>query len=525
MNVRALPLCVLVVALSMLCGCGGPPTAEARQEIEKAVRASRPDMFDGQRDAAAAEVTDIALAGWEQDDLGGMAGKDVQSQGSKWTASLRFKEPIGFVLVQVDGTKVVRVVADKGDSVAFAGRVHAMNTGSQWHVSAMTEGGGDAGPFAAMWQKAGGDGGVTMGYQVIDNGLAVAGKGRASYFEPLSRLQPCVVEGSAEEKEFSDKVRERQRQAIEASARQQQQRQEQQAAQQRAQQQERERAAAAAAEQQRLAVEAQQQQAAAARHQQLLPLLAPLQSPTGAVITTEAPAAMGVALLQIEVDAEQLTAKGHGIDLRQMPFREFAFAARVDTQSGVLHVEPEGGEALQFGLGRGAVRSRAGETLAALGDAVRAQIDSVREVGLRLQQMAPVEIAVETIEAAAAKVREGQLQAAALTGTMFYRGRMNVQLAPLFAGSLASNKQYTWSKNEVVAIRLNNVQKGSGIYIRGAAASDNLVVTINGVHRVVVTTIPRLGGALLKLPADLELFDLSLQAQGTVQARAIALIQ
>ncbi len=54
--------------------------------------------------------------------------------------------------------------------------------------------------------------------------------------------------------------------------------------------------------------------------------------------------------------------------------------------------------------------------------------------------------------------------------------------------------------------------------------TDNLVVTINGVHRVVVTSIVKAGGALLTLPPDLEVFDVRFEAQGSTQVRAIALV-
>lgn len=154
-------------------------------------------------------------------------------------------------------------------------------------------------------------GNITLGYQVVENGLSVAGAGRRSYFEPLSRLQPCVEEGSAAEKEFSAKLQEQRRKAVEASARQQEQR--------------------------------------------------------------------------------------------------------------------------------------------------RAQVDAVAALGLRLQTAAAAELNVEALDA--------------------------------------------------------------------AAATDNLVVTINGVHRVVVTAIAKLGGALLVLPPQLEVLELCFEAQGTAQAPAIALVK
>jgi hypothetical protein len=515
-----------------LASCGGIPANLTTQEIEKAVRSVRGDMFDAEREAAAAEVTAIKVAGWETEALGA-AGNGVEAMSSQWTATLRFLEPIGFVLVQVDGTKVVRVVAAKGDEIAFSGRAHALKVNSAWQVSAMADTDGD-GPYKGLWAKAGADNGgkITMGYQVIENGLSVSGAGRGSYFQPLSRLQPCVVEGSKEDQALASKIQERQQKDAEAAAARAKEKQDAAQAALREQQEAKAKADAERAEQQRLAAEAQQQQveeqqrkAAAARHEQLLPLLAPLQSPHGAVITTDAPAAMATVLLQIEVDAPNLTAKGKAIELRTMPFREVAFEAKVDTRTGVLTFQPAGGEAIAFGIARGAVASRAGHTLAALGDAVRPQVDAVVALGMRLQSAAPVELKVETFDAAEAKAREPQLATVAMSGTEFFRGKIAPTLAPMFAGALTVNKGYAWKGGEVVSIRLAEATKGAGIYLRGAGLpTDNLVVTINGVHRVVVTSIVKAGGALLTLPPDLEVFDVRFEAQGSTQVRAIALV-
>lgn len=506
--------------LSLLVACGGGPPTDLRPQVGEAVRRARPDMFDGERDVAAATVDAVRLAGWQRDELGGAAGGgELQSWRSDFTARLRFAEPIGFVLAQVDGSRIVRVVAAAGDEVAFAGKAHAMRLGGEWQLSAMVD--GDPNPYQALWQKAGGDGAVSIGYPVLENGMRVGAQGRGACFQPLSRLQPCVVEGSAEAAELDRRAAERQqRQAAAAAAKRQQ---EQQQAEQR--QQEQQRLAAAAAERQRQAEAEQRQQAEAARRQQLLPLLAPLQGEHGAVVTTDAAAAMGTALLEIEVDPAQLTARGKAIDLREMPFREAPFTATVDLASGLLKLQPQDGETLQFGLFRGAVAARSGHKLEPLGSAVREQVDAVAALGRRLQAAAPAPLAVEVLDAAAAKAREAGLRPAALAGTEFHRGKVAPTLAPLFAGEPGGRKVFSWKGNEVVGIRLAAVQQGSALYLRGGAAqSDNLVVTINGVHRAVVQIIVREGAAVVALPAGLELLDLRFEAQGSVQLRSIGLL-
>jgi hypothetical protein len=98
-------------------------------------------------------------------------------------------------------------------------------------------------------------------------------------------------------------------------------------------------------------------------------------------------------------------------------------------------------------------------------------------------------------------------------------------VVPLFAGDLAAGKAYTWRNQEVVALRLDDAAKGSGLYIRGSAVpTENLNVVINGVHRATIASIPKLGGAILTLPPGLEIFDVRLEAVGAAQSRTIGLL-
>jgi hypothetical protein len=130
------------------------------------------------------------------------------------------------------------------------------------------------------------------------------------------------------------------------------------------------------------------------------------------------------------------------------------------------------------------------------------------------------------LDAAAAKAKEAEVKLSGLAGTVLYKGRVNAAVAPLFSGDLASGKPYAWRNKEIVALRLKEPVKGNGLYIRGAnAVSTDLVVTVNGMHRATIASIPRLGGAVVELPADLEILDIRFEAPGAVSARTIGLIK
>jgi hypothetical protein len=70
------------------------------------------------------EVVAIDIGKWEVTERHALD----QSRGlpdhysAKWTAKLRFKEPLAFILSQVENTFVVQIVAKAGDELAFAAR-------------------------------------------------------------------------------------------------------------------------------------------------------------------------------------------------------------------------------------------------------------------------------------------------------------------------------------------------------------------------------------------------------------------
>src|SRR5688572_13409046 len=106
-------IAALVCLLLTACG-GGPPTGLVHAEIEKAVFAANTAMFVGSKDNA--EVIAVNVGPWEEQKMG-QNGPTLYN--AKWTAKLRFKEPIGCILAELDGKPLVKVVADKGEELPF----------------------------------------------------------------------------------------------------------------------------------------------------------------------------------------------------------------------------------------------------------------------------------------------------------------------------------------------------------------------------------------------------------------------
>jgi hypothetical protein len=532
---RPIHLALLVIAAALV-GCGGgPPSDVIQAEIKQAVYNGNSAMYNANKDNA--DVVAIKVGPWEKESLGG-----ATLYNASWTAKLRFKEPVAVILAEIDGKNLVQVVAEKGEELPFEGNCGGGKMNGKWDVGAHAK--GDlmgAGAWKPIYDKVEG---LTMGYPVISNGMQNGAKFRTQNFQPLASLKPYIIEGSDEHKKYQAELMEkakknqeayeaRQKQAqLDAAERQRKQQEEQArlqaeaAEKQRHAQEEYQRKQAEAAEQQRLAREAAQKKAEEQRHAQLLAVLKPFESATGAVITAEAGPTLGTIILDASIDDPKLTVSGHAIDLREMPFKEFTFDGSVDPRGAFTYKSSLGGDPIAYGLSGEKLASRAGFTIAALADADRAKMESLVATGKRLGSATPITLTVETIDAEAAKTREPQLKLTGLPGSVIYRGRLDARVNPLFAADMASNRAYAWKNSEVVALRLPEPVKGTGIFIRGTAApSTEMIVTINGVHKVTISSIPKLGDVIINLPPDLELMDIRFQATGSVTARTIGLVK
>ena len=270
------------------------------------------------------------------------------------------------------------------------------------------------------------------------------------------------------------------------------------------------------------ATKAAQGAALDARRAKLTPFFPLFQAKTGLVITTDAPAELGTVILTSQVDTERATITGKGIALREMPFREITFETGLDN-GGNLTLTPSNTKApYAFAAPKDNTAAGRGVALKLLTEAERAKLDTLIQLGQRLQSTPQTVLTVETLDATAAKAREAGLGAADLPGIAIYKDRKNDQVAAMFTAR--SNGRYRWMK-EPVALRLNGPVRGKALYIKGGGPTDNLTVVINGTHRAAIASIAQLGGASIQLPADLEILDLRLEAGGTAQARGVVLVK
>lgn len=513
MSVPGVYLCAL------LAGCGdSPPSAGANAEIEQCVRDTRPDLIDGHGNAV--EVTSIKVAGWKKLELGSGAPPGYTSD---WTAVLRIKEPHAFIVTVVDGATVVHTVLRAGDELAFKGTITGgKEMDGQWGFGAFVTS-DDA--WQPVLDKAGP---ITMGYPVFQNGNRDT-RFRTVIFQPLSKLKPCVEEGSKEEQAMiqaaNEKLRaaqaaaeERRRREQEAAA--ERQRQAQAAAEERARQ-----AREAEAERQRQAREEAARLAEAQRRARLLPLLAPFKSASGVVITNDAGATMGTLLTECTPDEESLTVKGRGVALRTMPFREFTFDGAFDARGALTLTTTLGPDPLVFtSVTPKGLAGAGGITLAPINEEERARLDAIDGLGRRLGSATPAELKVEVLEAAPARTRLAELQTAPLTGTVLYRERNSPAVLALFSGD-PRTRNHQW-RAETVALRLAEPAAGKGLLIKGSgAATDNLLIVVNGVHTLKIDAIPRLGAAIVTFPSEIEVIDLRLEARGAAYSTGIVLVK
>jgi hypothetical protein len=515
-----LPLrsCLLLPLVSWLVGCGdSPPSGDVGAAIAQAVRNVRADLFQGTPENS--DVVAVSTKEWKKEgEMQGGGGQKVEGYSSEWTAKLRVKEPIGYVILQMDGTYVGKTVLKPGEEYPFGGSIEAMKAQGQWQVHAMA----NQNPWDPIIQGAGQP---AMGYNVIQNGETIQNKirGGLSVFEPLSRYKPYVEDGSTEWQAMAKGLQEKLAKAQQAAMEKQQKIQADNAEKQRLAQEDLNRKQAEAAAKSKMDL-----------HAKHLPMIKPFQSQAGAALTIELGplgALLGSPILEVTVDEPALAVKGKGVDLREMPFRDFTIEGAVDEKTGALMLKSsiiESPTPLVFGGGASGALNGPGMFIVPLSDADRAKVDALVALGKKLQAAAPAELRVEVIDAAKVKERQAALQpqASGISGTVLYRNRVEPHLAPLFSGNLAANRQYAWKNKEAVAVRMAEPIKGSGIYIRGwIAPSDNLQVVVNGVHKAKIELIPKSAAALVSLPPDLEILDLRFEALGSVQCPGIALIK
>jgi hypothetical protein len=507
-------MALAAAGVGVLAGCGGsPPSGEVHAAIEKAMVEGRPGV----------EPRAIALAAWENKDVPGLFS-------TTWKGKLRLKEDHAYIVARVDGKNIVRTVAKAGEDLDVAGLVTAAKPKGvrEWSVSAFAGSEGTNG-WGTLAEKVGP---ITMGYPVIgsDGSRSTAfrsGVVASDSFQPLSALKPCVVEGSEEYKKLEGELAAKQQQAAEAQAARVKAQQDAAAARQaqyEAEQQEAQRRAAEKAAADQKAREDQlRAQAEAARVARLSPVLAPFKGAAGAVVATDGGPGLGCLLYDASLDEPNFRVSGKGLDLREMPFKEFTFECVATDANGraTFAYTRSGAEPLALGPIASGLGTR-GTTLVALNEADRAALDALASLGRRLASAAPQELRVEVLDAAAAKARQMDMQTAALTGTVLYKGRITPQLAALFTPS--GTRGNAWAA-EPLSIRLKEPATGKGLLFKGANATDNVWIVVNGVHRARVDAVPKGGAAIVSLPEGMEVLEIKVDAVGAASSRGIVLIE
>jgi hypothetical protein len=503
----------LALAASLLPGCGGssPPSAQVHAEIEKA-------MTEGRQ---AVEPRGITLASWKNE--------VPYIFNTTWTGKLRLKEDHAYIVAIADGKNIVKVVGKAGDELDMSGGAAASKPegARDWTCGANADI-GESGAWAKLAAK---DGPVPGGYPVIDGeGNQTGTKFRAPFAEdfvqPLSAFKPYIVQGSDEDKALGAQIAARRQKAMEAQAarvKAQQDAQAAEAARRQAEAAERQRQLTEkAAADQKAREEAAAKQAEAARVARLSPVLAPFKGGKGAVLTTDAGPEMGAFLYDVAVDEANFKVTGKGLDLREMPFKEFTFECAAADNAGraSFSFTRSGAEPLALSPTPTGLGAR-GVALAALSEVDRAKLDALASRGRALAGAAPLTLTVETLDAKAAAARPAEA-ADGIAGTVIYKGKVAPQVAGLF--TTAGTRGSAW-KSEPVAIRLKDPARAKAILIKGANPTDHLTVVINGVHKATIASIEKLGAAVVTLPPDLELMDLRLEATGAASARSVTLVK
>jgi hypothetical protein len=511
---QAALLALASAVFGLLAGCGGsPPSGQVQTEIRKA-------MADGREGV---EARSVRLGSWTNKDMPGMFS-------ATWAGKLRLKEDHAYIVARVDGKNIVRVVAKAGDELESCGRVVASKPEKvrDWSISAFADSEKGKG-----WDRVAEQAGpIQMGYPVVnsDGSRSTAfrsGFAASDFFQPLSQLKPCIVEGSDEYKKLEAELAERQRKEAEAYAARVKAQQDAAAAQQarlKAEAEERQRLAAEkAAADQRAREERAREQAEAARVQRLSPVLAPFKPGAGAVVATDAGPELGCLLYDAQLDESAFKVAGKGLDLREMPFKEFTFECSAADNNGRASFTYSRSDADPLALSpiAGGLGAR-GVTLAALSQADRASLDALASLGRQLGSAPPIDLAVEILDAAAAKARQMDIQTEALAGTIIHKGKNAPQLAPLFTP--AGTRGNAWTA-EPLSIRLKQPARGSGLLFKGVNATDNVLVVINGIHKARISAIEKGGAAIVLLPPGLDVLEVKLQAVGTASSRGIVLVK
>ena len=509
--------CVPSIAMFglLLAACGeSPPPDRARAAIEAKVRG-----FDGDLKCA---VVEPVVASWQQDESFG-----PHMHQTTWSAKLRLDEPVGAILDTAGGVNVLQVIGKSGDTLPFNGGLSGQRLGDQWQVEAHIEHSGltdllesAQGLRANYVPGPGSDGSATLRMNRV---RVVALSKAGEYVEAGSDAERKLHERLVAQRIAEAEARQARIAAQQAAA------EEQRQAQQAAREEQQRRAQAEQAERVRLAQEEAQRRADAALDARLTPLLEPFRGEHGALLAAPRAEARGTLLVEVQLDEKTRKVVGRGYDLSALPVREISFEAVAEDRGGrgslAWRVAAEG-EPERFWLGRNAVVTGPGNaTIVPLTAEQRASFDVLAGHLRRLGAAEPLELVVETLGAEDCKARETGMEIAGLTGAAQVGNRAFPDGHPIFGDALVGKRPLALAR-DAVTLRLETPVTGRGLFIKGSTtACDNLLVTINGVHRARIAQLEREGGAIIAFPPGLELLDLRLEVVGRLATRGIVLLR
>ncbi|MBL8749686.1 MAG: hypothetical protein JNK78_11040 [Planctomycetes bacterium] len=528
-----LPIACLAAALAA-CGASTPPAAAVEPVIAKEVSTFDSGNWGNLGLAPTGiEVVDVELGEWAESEMSVMQRKNVERGGgdaskvpvaweTKWTATLRLKEPVVMIDHELRGRFVVRTIAETGATLPFAGRVRgALLPTSGWDVMAHVDRGNsqDGGPLRP-WFDAAGE--VRNGYPVIGDPNREVRMRSGPRFVSASLLPGAIVLGS----EDHAKLAAEQKKADEARAaewaRETERRRQQQVAEQQAAEAAAKKRADDAAKARAERAEAQRRATAAPR---LAPFVAAATSGRGAMLALPASAQRGFVFTEVQHDAATLKTVGKGIDIRTLPARDVAFEAVVDAQGNVALTIDGEAKPVQLGNTVGdAVVCSGNMQLAALTEERARALTAIAAAARRERERAAASLEPAILDAAAVAARANDGAPVALSGEVLQADRPTPQLAAMFAPGTDAKQEFRVN-NRPTVLRLAAPTRGAALLLRaGSRGTAAMTVLLNGTLTVEIPATAKDAGCVVALPPDLEVIDVRLEAKGDTRLRGLHLL-
>ena len=516
------------------CGANTPPAAAVEPVIAKEVSAfGSGNSGNAGLAPNGVEVVEIELGDWTESEMSVMQRKNVERGGgdaskvpiaweTKWTATLRLKEPVVMIDHELRGRFVVRTIAKAGDTLLFAGRVRgALLPSSGWDVHARVDRDDSTkgGPLQP-WFEAAGE--VRNGYSVIGDPNRQVRMRSGPAFVSASLLPDAIVLGSEEHTKLAAEQQRLDEARAAAWARETEQRRQQQIAEQQA-------AEAAAKKRSEDAATARAAQAEARRRATAAPRIAPFVAAAGsgraAMLTSPASTQRGVVFTEVQHDPATLKTSGKGVDLRTLPCREVAFEAVVDAHGNVALTIDGEAKPVQLGNTVGdAVICSGNRQLTALTEERARELGAVVAAARSERERPAASLVATPLDASAVVARAADGAPLALAGEVLQADRPTPQLAGMFAPAADPKQEFRVGARPTV-LRLAAPVRGATLLLRASSrGSAAMNVMLNGTLTVELPATAKDAGCLVTLPPDLDVLEVRVEAKGDTRLRGLHLL-